>query len=143
MKPASIKKFDILYLGSFAIGLVGSALMFQSALEQTNADLIAAGNPPVSGGTLMVMMASGLVVGLILWFLVSRKRIEFVKWLIALIVGASVVSMIISVTNNGISLAGIHGFITLPMQIAAVFFLFQPETTEWFAAKHSENYDID
>ncbi len=39
MKPAAIKKFDWLYLGSVAVGLLGFALNYGAIADQANAEL--------------------------------------------------------------------------------------------------------
>lgn len=137
-KPDSMKKFDLLYLGSLAVGLIGLALGWDGLVEQMNAEFVAQGLEPESGfatGAIIGGFVLGIGISVALWFLVSIVRIEFVKWILVLFTAYGVLSLV-----GGIALAGfdpiqISGIISTLMSIAAVWMLFRPDSKEWFAAK--------
>ena len=137
-KPDSMKKFDLLYLGSLAVGLIGLALGWDGLVEQMNAEFTAQGLEPESGfatGAIIGGFVFGIGISVALWFLVSILRIEFVKWILVLFTVYGVVSL-----AGGIALAGfdpiqISGIVSTLMSIAAIWMLFRPDSKEWFAAK--------
>ncbi|QPC98761.1 hypothetical protein [Qipengyuania soli] len=135
MKPASVKKFDMLYLGSVAVGLVGVALNYGNIVDAANAEMAAQGlEATMGGGVIVVSLLFGVVISLALWFLVSVLRIEMVKWIIALFTGWSVVSYIVSFDSR-MDLSIISGLVSTVMTVAAIYFLFRPDAKAWFAEK--------
>ena len=134
MKPASIKKFDLLYIGSIIVGLVGFALNYGAIVDQANAEMAAQGVEGVGSGLIVASLLFGIVISLALWFLVSILRIELVKWIIALFTAWSVFSYAISFDPE-IDLSIIFGLVSTVMTLAAIYFLFQPDAKAWFEEK--------
>lgn len=135
MKPASVKKFDWLYLGSVAVGLLGVALNYQDLVAAADAEMAAQGvEGMMSGGLLIVSLAFGVSISLALWFLVSVLKIELAKWVIALFTGWSVVSYIASFDTR-MDLSIVSGLVSTAMTIAALYYLFQPDAKAWFGEK--------
>ena len=93
MKPAAIKKFDWLYLGSVSVGLLGFALNYGAIADQANAELAAGGLEGAANGLLIGSMLVGVAINVALWFLVSVLRIGFVKWIIVLFVAWGLLSL--------------------------------------------------
>ena len=140
MKPAAIKKFDWLYLGSVAVGLLGFALNYGAIADQTNAELAAGGLEGAANGLLIGSMLVGVAINVALWFLVSVLRIGFVKWIIALFVAWGLLSLGTALASGEIaSLNVIFGIISSLMVVASLYFLFQPEATAWLAAKRDDD----
>ena len=138
MKPASIKKFDMLYLGSIVVGLIGFALNYGDLVETTNAELAAAGVEGMAGGIMIGSLIFGIVINLALWFLISGLRIEFVKWILVLFAAWALFSL---AATFGL-LSGLNLVFTLignVMTLAAIYFLFQPDAKAWFAEKRGGN----
>ncbi|WP_226699655.1 hypothetical protein [Qipengyuania gaetbuli] len=138
MKPASIKKFDMLYLGSIVVGLIGFAFNYGDLVETTNAELAAAGVEGMGGGIMIGSLIFGIVINLALWFLISGLRIEFVKWILVLFAAWAIFSL---ATTFGL-LSGLNLVFTLVgnlMTLAAIYFLFQPDAKAWFAEKRGGN----
>ncbi|MEZ5680961.1 MAG: hypothetical protein R3E14_06650 [Erythrobacter sp.] len=134
MKPASIKKFDWLYLGSVAVGLAGVALNYGNLVEAADAELAAQGVESMGGG---LMAASLLFVSgfsLALWFLISVLRIEVVKWLIAAITAWSLYSYLGNFEPELDQLVVLQ-IVSTVMTVAALYFLFQPDAKAWFDEK--------
>lgn len=134
MKPASVKKFDWLYLGSVAVGLAGVVLNYGNLVEAANAEMVAHGGERMGDGLMAFSLLFVSWFSLALWFLVSVMRVELVKWIIALFTGWSVVSYI-SAFDGRMDLPVISGLVSTAMTIAALYFLFQPDAKAWFAEK--------
>ena len=140
MKPAAIKKFDWLYLGSVAVGLLGFALNYGAIADQANAELAAGGLEGAANGLLIGSMLVGVAINVALWFLVSVLRIGFVKWIIVLFVAWGLLSLGTALASGEIaSLNVIFGIISSLMGIASLYFVFQPEATAWLAAKRDDD----
>ena len=137
MKPAAIKKFDMLYLGSLAVSVLSVALVFDTMVQISNDQLAAQGLEPMGGGILIAGLAFWVIIALALWFLVSKLRIEFVKYLLALFAVYSVFTMAVGGAGEGPMLNLILGWISSVMSLAAVYFLFTAEAKAWFAEKRA------
>lgn len=143
MKPASIKKFDLLWLGSVVVGLIGIVLGWDLLMSQMGTELAAQADAQgidaadagsLAFGTAIVVIAISVGLSLLLWALISVWRIEFVKWLIGLLAVYGVVSALIGL-GVGANLLTISGLISALMGIAAVYFLFRPDAKAWFDEK--------
>lgn len=139
MKPASIKKFDLFYLGSIAVGAIGFAIGYDTLVEQTNAQLAAEGIEGLGAGAVIASLLLGIAINLALWFLVSVLRIEFVKWIVVLLTAWGVLSLALAL-GDGLQATMISGIIATILSVIAVWFLFQPDAKAWFAQKR-ENVD--
>lgn len=141
MKPASMKKFDMFYLGSIAVGLIGFALAYNDIVAQTNAELTASGVEPMGTGVIIGSLIFGVLINLALWFLVSVQRIGLVKWLIALLIAWGVISLLTSL-GAGFTTEVLIGLASTALGIVSLYFLFQPESTEWLARDRGRT-DLD
>lgn len=124
MKPVSVKKFDILYLGSVALGLIALALDFDNVVGGMSESLAA------------VSMFFLVVISAALWFLVSVLRIEAVKWIIALFMAYSVYSFALGFSPE-IDLRLVLEILSTVMTLAAIYYLFRPDAKAWFSEKRS------
>ena len=133
MKPQSIKLFDYFYLGSVFLGLLGFISGYPSAKAQLAAQSAESGIavPPsvLIGGYVL-----GLVIGLVLWFLVSKRRWVIAKW-------AIVFFFLISLIGVGDYFGGpmrlhiIYGLLALIAQAVAVGLLFRGDAIRWLGQK--------
>ena len=148
-KPDSIRKFDWLYLGSLAIGLLGLVLGWDSIMTQMNEQMAAEGvalegsvpTAAIIGGALI-----GTAISLALWFLISVLRIEFIKWILIVFVVYSVFSILGGLALTGFDLVQISGIISTILSIAAIAMLFRADAKAWFADKRAaktERRDLD
>ena len=143
-KPDSIRKFDWLYLGSLAVGLLGLWLGWDSVMAQINTELAAEGvamesdipTAAIIGGALI-----GVVISLILWMLISVFRIEFVKWILILFTAYSILSIVGGLAVGGFDMVQISGIISTLMSIAAIVMLFRPDAKAWFDEKRAAKRD--
>ena len=137
MKPKSIRRFDLFYLGYVALSLIGSFISYGAMVTEMGRRTAAAGMQ-LGSGTVIATMVLATVVSLLLWFLVSRKAVALAKWII-------VVLFVIGLLS-AFGLLGTPGFVsgawtllktisavTLLLEAAAVFYLFQPDAKAWFA----------
>lgn len=140
MKPAAIRKFDWLYLGSIAVGVLGFALTYGTLADSVSAELTASGMEGAAGGFLIGSMLVGVAINVALWFLISVLRIGFVKWILLLFVAWGLLSFGISIASGQApALNLVIGAISSIMVVASVYFLFQPEATAWLAQKRDDD----
>ena len=135
MKPAAIKKFDLLYLGSVAVSLLGVLMVFDTMVEISNDELAAQGIAPMGQGFLIAGLAFWIFISLALWFLVSKLRIEFVKYVLALFAAYGVYTAAMGSGGEAPVVTVIISWISTMMTVGAVYFLFTPEAKAWFAQK--------
>tara|TARA_R110000751_G_scaffold2018_7_gene8633 strand:- start:222145 stop:222570 length:426 start_codon:yes stop_codon:yes gene_type:complete len=138
MKPASIRKFDWLYLGSVAIGLLGVALNYGAIASLTEADLASQGYADMGVGVLIAGVLFGIAISLALWFMISVLRIGLAKWLLVVLTAWSVVTSGVAIVAN-FDVTMVWGLVSTVMTVLAIWFLFQPDATAWFAEKKGGN----
>lgn len=134
MRPDSIRKFDMLWLGALALGVVAFVLGYGALKAQVDAQLAASGMTGASSAALIGGFAFGIVISLALWFLVSRLRLEFVKWILILLFVWGLINLP-AIFADGFTLIDALSLIGTAMQAAAIYFLFRPDAKAWFAAK--------
>lgn len=133
MRPESIKKFDMLYLGAVVLGLVNFVLSYGAMKAQMDAELARTG-VEMGSGVLIASVIFGIVISLALWFLISRLRIEVVKWVLVLFFLWGLIGMP-ALFADGFGPTDIIALATFVMQAAAIYFLFRPDAKAWFAEK--------
>lgn len=135
MRPGSIRKFDMLWLGALALGVVAFVLSYGTLKAQVDAQLAASGVAEGAGGAALIGgFAFGIIISLALWFLVSRLRLEFVKWILILLFVWGLIN-IPAIFADGFTLIDGLSLIGTAMQAAAIYFLFRPDAKAWFASK--------
>ncbi|MXO96852.1 hypothetical protein GRI34_10545 [Erythrobacter aquimaris] len=135
MKPAAIKKFDFLYIGSMVVSVLGAVLSFDDLVAISDDQLATEGLPAMGSGVLLIGLAFTIVITLALWFLVSKLRIEFVKYILALFAAYSIFSVAMGSSAEVPMTNLLIGWVSTIMSVAAVYFLFTPEAKAWFAEK--------
>lgn len=133
MRPDSIKKFDMLYLGSVILGLINFALGYDIIYAQMEAELAGSGVEPNSA-FLIAGILIGTAISIALWFLISRMRIEFIKWLLIVFLIWNLFSLP-GMFADGVQLIDMIGVAIFALQAAAIAFLFRPDAKAWFAEK--------
>ena len=122
MRPQSMRIFDWLFVGSVGIGLVNLIVALNDGALASNhrATMIA--------GTIF-----GAIIALTLWYLISRLRISFFRWILLALTLVGIVSLR-DLLFGGVGVADIIGLVATAMQIAAVALLFRADAREWLAA---------
>ena len=139
-KPASMKLFDLLYLGSLAVGMIGLFLGWDTMIAQMNAELASEGvalDEAFASNAIVGSFLFGVAISVGLWFLVSVLRIEFVKWIILLFTAYGVVTLATGIARDGFDMIELSGIVSTLMSIAALVMLFRPDSKAWFDAKHA------
>lgn len=143
-KPNSMKKFDLFFWGSILLSILGMFLgwdMMQEVLA-TNSSMAEA-NDVVGQGTMRTVvwasMAFGILIYVLIWFLISIKRIEFVKWVyIAFIVWGMINMPAGFEMYGGFRPVHIFGMISTILSLLAVWMTFRKDSKEWFAEKRAK-----
>lgn len=137
MKPTSIRRFDLFYLGSTALSLVGYLLSYKTMVAQMEAKTAAAGMQ-LGPGTVVATMVISLGISLLLWFLVSRKGSAISKWIIVLLFVLGLLSAFglfgtPSMFAGGWTMLKTVSTLVLLTEAVAVYYLFQPDAKIWLA----------
>lgn len=140
MRPDSIKKFDLFYLGSIALGAINVLINRGAMAEQFKNELARQGDETgqmLSGSEGAVVIGGvilGTLISLLLWFLVSRQKISLVRWIIAALTAYSLLSLpaLIGALPSLMAMVSLLGII---LQIVAVYYVFQTESTVWLRGK--------
>jgi hypothetical protein len=135
MRPESIRRFDMFYLGSIALSVVGDFISYDAMVGQMEARTAAAGMQ-LGSGAVIATMAVGIAISLLLWFLVSRKASALAKWIIVLIFAVGLLSAVGAwapgLFSGAWTLPKTISALMLLLEAAAVYFLFRPDTKAWF-----------
>ena len=135
MRPSSIIQFERLFLGSIVLGLVNNALTWHDLVNAVgaNPDLQRLGvTPSAMIGVVIGLLALGIVINLVLWFLVARRGSNIAKWILTVLTALGIVSMMVSgLGHQGLTLPMVLTLAALALQIAAIFELFRRDAVEW------------
>ena len=136
MRPESIRRFDLFYLAALALGALGFVLNYDAAVAQVEVQSAAAGLP-LGSGFAMGVFAFLLGIWLLLWFLVSRKRVGIAKWIIVLLFVIDLFDLP-GLLSGEMTVLRIIPLLVLLLRAAAIFYLFHPDTKAWLTRDHSE-----
>lgn len=147
MRPDSIKKFDLFYLGAIAIDTIAN-YVWRGGLARQIADQFAAqpsnsgiveGTPTSLAIALIVLYAA---IQLLLWFLVSVRKIGLVRFLVVGLIAINLLS-IPAILGALPALQPLVRLFVIALQLIAVFYLFRAESSLWFKGKRvvDENGD--
>jgi hypothetical protein len=132
MRPASIIRFDQLYLASLALGLVNFALNYETALAQWDANPARSElSDAASHAFMFSILGVSMAFSLLLWWLASRKANNAARWILALFAALGVLSLLVTLADMPIYGQVLAVGINL-VQVAAAWFLFHPDAAAWF-----------
>ena len=143
-KPGSMKKFDLFFWGSMALSVLGMILGWDAMHD------VMANSPEMAEASrslgedgiqtvLWISMGFGFLLYVLIWFLISIKRIEFVKWIYLAFIVWGLINM-----PMGFEIAGgfqpvhIVGVISTILSLLALWMTFRRDSKEWFAEKHAK-----
>ncbi|MXO60420.1 hypothetical protein GRI89_12820 [Altererythrobacter salegens] len=131
MKPESIRKFDMFYLGSLAISVVSIIVGYDALVAEVAAEGEASG---MALGQVWAIGAVviGLAISLLLWWLTSSKRLSIAKWIIVLFFVLGLIGLP-GTLADGLTMLEIIGLVSVAAQATAIWYLFRPDAKEWFA----------
>ena len=131
MRPESIRRFDIFYLGSLALSVVDFFLERDAVVAQAEAQSRAA-NVSLGGGFVTGAFVFWMALLLLLWFLASHKRSGVAKWIIVLL---AVIGLwgVPGLVTGAFTTAKIVSLLSFVLSWVAIYFLFRPDAKGWFA----------
>lgn len=141
-RPRSIRLFELFWLGSLALTLVGTALLWPVLLEQAAAQ---AGAARLGPGVLNAIAGAGVAflaaIELLLWYFVARRGSTVAKWLAVLFTayGAYVLVVAEDVAVALATVTGVISAVALLMQVIATGALFAPDARSWFSPPAEES----
>ena len=133
VRPQSIVRYERLYLSSFALGLIGSALTWS-----TRADALAL-NPTLAGKTwlLWATLVVGIAISLSLWRFTARMPNIVAKWIVTVFAAFAAIGVLFSffqlaTARTELGIPVIVMLLINLLYIAAATLLFRPDATRWF-----------
>lgn len=139
MRPDSIKKFDLFYLGAITIEFVTNILDRDSIAllvanrfpsEQGSNGLVAGSSDTMA----IVLITLVAAVQLVLWYLVSRARIGLARFVIVALVAINLLGLP-AIFAALPAVASLLTLFVLALQLIAVFYVFRAESTIWLKGK--------
>lgn len=132
MRPASIITFERIYLVATGLGLVNSLM----SLDRLNA--VVAGDPAfralgMGHGLVYAMIAMGIAIPLLLWFLIAQKGSVVAKWLLVAFTAIAIINLVPALRQLGPG-AGLGMLVNLAVEalrVAALSFLFRADANAW------------
>lgn len=131
MRPQSIRRFDLFYLASLALSVLAFFFDYDTVVAGVEAESAAAGLQ-MGSGLAIGSFIFGLVLYLLLWFLVSRRRVAIVRWLIVLLFLINLIGVPAHFAG-GLTLVKAISLLSVVLSAVAIYYLFQPDTKAWLA----------
>lgn len=133
-RPPSIVRYERLYLASFVLGLVASAINWQGREAQL------ASNPALANLQWLapVSLVIGIVIAVTLWYFTARRPSAAAKWVVVVFAALSVLGIvgnIFTLLKGGPVIAVIVGLVVSALYIAAAVLLFKPDAKLWFGER--------
>lgn len=139
MRPDSIKKFDLFYLGSITIQFIAGFLDRDAiaALISSRFAPAPGANGLVEGSSdtlAIVLIALQTALQLLLWYLVSRRRIGPVRYLIVALVAINLLGLP-AIFAALPAIQPLIALFVLVLQLIALFYVFKAESAIWLKGK--------
>ncbi|AUX69142.1 hypothetical protein CHX26_06190 [Porphyrobacter sp. HT-58-2] len=131
MRPASIIRFDQLFLGSIALGIGNTILNYNSTMAELEADPAVAELGMATPGFLIGASAFGFAISLLLWYFISRRASTVAKWIMVVLTVIGLVGIPLALVGAPL-MQSIITLVITGMQIASLWFLFRPDAKAWF-----------
>lgn len=131
MRPPSIIRFDQLYLGSLALELAHLALGYDALIAGMKANPGAAERGLDGPGFWFASLGFAMAILLLPWWLASHRASNVARWILAIVAAFGLVSLSLSLGDLPM-LEIIAEVVFSAVEIAAVWFLFRPDSAAWF-----------
>jgi hypothetical protein len=132
MQPNSIRKFTLFFFLSLVVMLVATAMSFEELLAIAEAQAGA----QLGSGILIGSVLFWAAILLLLWYLVARKGFVIAKWIFVLLVLYNVVTSF-GIFAGGLTISKGMSLLATVLQVAAAYYLFQPDAKAWFAGERA------
>jgi hypothetical protein len=133
MRPQSIRRFDLFYLAALALSILAFLLGYDDIVGSVEAESAAAGLQ-MGANVAIGSFAFGVLLYLLLWFLVSRRRVGIARWIIVLLFLVNLTG-VRAIFTAGLSLQNAISLLSLLLSAIAIYYLFRPETKAWLDDK--------
>lgn len=133
-RPVSIVRFEQLYLAGFAVGVIG-AIIGWSQIAQIE-------RSPMLGAAVPALIVIGFAISLLLWYFIARRGSVVAKWIATVFAAFSVIGVVVGIVGllggTAFSMTTGLSLVASLLKIAAVTFLFRPDTRAWFGEPAAE-----
>ena len=133
VRPISIVRYERLYLASFVLGLIVSAMSWsqRTALVAANPVLVQV------GWILPAFQVAGIAITLLLWYFTARSPSVAAKWVVVVLAVLSIVGVGLSLASvargkTTIGTISIVSFAADALYVAAALLLFKADSKRWF-----------
>ena len=133
MRPPSIIDFERAYLASLALGIVNTAIHWQTverSFEDPALQTLGAGPGIVVG-----ILAFSIAISLLLWFFIARRASTVAKWIYVVFIAFGVIGIISSLTTLPFGTQLILNVVAQLLQFFAAWLLFKPDAKAWFTGQ--------
>ena len=130
MRPPSIIMFDRLFLGSLVVSAVSIVIGFDAMVDQL-ANEPGTAELGLSGGFLAGVLAVGMAISLLLWWLIAHKASNVAKWFLIILLALGLISVPTLVTGPWDTMT-VLGLASYALEFAAIVYLFQADAKAWF-----------
>ena len=133
IRPISIVRYERLYLASFVLGLIVSAMSWSQRTALVGA------NPVLSqvSWILPTFQVIGIAVTLLLWYFTARSPSVAAKWIVVVLAGLSIIGVGLSLASvargqTTIGTTSMVSFAADALYVAAALHLFKADAKLWF-----------
>lgn len=130
MRPASIVMFERFFLASLALSVISVVLGYGAMMDELGREPALA-QMGIGGGLVIGVVALGLVINLLLWFLIARKASNAAKWILVILTALGLASSLPSALGGPWNLMTILGLASYALEIAAIVYLFKDDAKAW------------
>jgi len=133
-RPASIVRFEQLYLAHIGVGLAASLI----AVMNSGGALLAGGAPEYTKLLVPVGMALALMTQVALWFGIARKGASIAKWILVVFTAFNALGALFAIFALVTGFGGANlpslalSLVASILLYAAVSMLFRADTRPWF-----------
>ncbi len=131
MRPKSILIFERIFFVSLALGVVNSALNWNSSLQQLAADPATAN---FGSGFMILTLLFTWGISLLFWYFIARKASNVAKWIYTIFFAIGLLMMPFTIMQFP-PLVMVLTLIITALSCYALYLLFRPDAKEWFENK--------
>ncbi|MDR6789594.1 hypothetical protein J2Y58_002967 [Sphingomonas sp. BE138] len=140
-RPASIVRFERLYLASFVVSLIGWAFSWQMTADRLAVD------PKTAqfGWLLPAALLLSCAITLALWYLVARRASLAAKWVVTVLTGLATVRFVINLAvvfrGSVPVVAMLLSAAIVALSVAATLQLFHADAKRWFGEALEDEHE--
>lgn len=131
MRPQSIIRFEQLYWASIVLSLIVS-ILGMDAIGEELAQEPGMAELGLGSGFVVGLVAIGLLISVLLWWLVARKASNVAKWILVVLTAIGLISLP-GTLAGGLDLVTVISLLSYALSVAAIVCLFREDAKAWFA----------